>query len=203
MKKIIACFCLISIITPHQFSLAQQVVDLTGKKPSCAGELSARCGWGDFGSDTIGGGDLGLGNIGDGSDPGAGGGGGYDYLAQERRRFNTDIRCALALSERLTDKDYSKTLSTDDDTKRLLAASAAQNLIFMQSTIGAALMAEIWDMLRRRERPIITITFADGGTEQYYVGSVYSSLKVIGAVPGSHRPGTGKEVPSTNCPRFA
>lgn len=201
MKKIIACFCLISIITPHQFSSAQQIVDISGKKPSCAGVLSEKCGWGDFGSDTIGGGDLGVGNISDGGDFG-GGGGGDDYLAQQRRRFNTDIRCTLAASEMLTDQEYSKTLSTDDDTKRLLAASAAQNLIFLQST-SAALIAEIWDALRRRERPIVTITFADGGTEQYYVGSVYSSLKVTGAVPGSFRKGTGKEEPSTNCPRFA
>lgn len=182
--------------TPYSFAGDGQSVDVIGQR-DCNGILSEKCGWGDFGGGNVGG-DLGGNTPGD---FGGGGGGGGDFDLAQAQRFYTDTRCGLAqLPQTFSAYEYWNTLSTDDADKRKLAASAAQNLIFT-SGIFRALVNQIWDHLRRGGRPIVTITFADGGSEQYYVGSVYGTLKVIDAVPGTWRQGTGKVEPS-NCPRY-
>ncbi|NDI85614.1 hypothetical protein [Undibacterium crateris] len=200
VKKTLANLCLITLITPAQFSTAGdgQSVDVIGQR-DCSGILSEKCGWGDFGNGN--GGDGGTGNIDPGREPGDSGPS-YDELAQLRTQVS-DIRCVLkALPLGVGGTEYSNVLSGDDEVTRQLAASSVQNIINLENSFRT-LAAEILSYITNTQQNYrLTVTYADGGTEQWYVGSRFSTLKVISPVPGTWRQGTGKSEPSPNCPSF-
>jgi len=199
MKKIISFFCLISIITPYQFSFAddseRQSVEISGKNVGCDGILSERCGWGDFGTGNVGGGDSGSGSM------GGGGGGAVDpavaYLVNASKK-QRDVRCATGVMP-------STTLATSrsEEETRYLAAADIQNKINRQDWFKSIFQNDIIGFfIRRADKLAVRIIYADGGSEEWYVTTYFNSVSVTTAVPGTLVYGSGKIEPSPNCPKY-
>jgi hypothetical protein len=202
VKKTLAKLCLITLITPAQFSAAGdgQSVEIIGQR-DCSGILSEKCGWGDFGNGN--GGDGGTGNIDPGREPGEFGGGGSDENVEvaalvKATKKQKDVRCAPGVSGQTQG-----TTSYADDIVRKLAAADIQNKINASDWIRAVILRDIVGFFKKSNgKDAVTITYADGGTEDWYVTSYYSSIAVSEPVSGSLVFGSGKIESSASCPKF-
>lgn len=109
-------------------------------------------------------------------------------------RFNaTDIRmlCNVPIQKL---QDLASTTSNDDEVAR---QDAVRAVVGLQNIRWTAIL--IWGRLTGRAiqyggrpRVVVTVTFADGGTENYFVNPLTSDSAQ--AVPGTLRPGNGVPV---------